>query len=88
MNYHEQKCKDCAFFFALFGQPTIEGVAPPLLGGQCRKSAPVSTAILIPKQQASIEAGGTVMVPAIERVTTVPHVSADYWCGEFQKRAA
>ena len=88
MNFHKDaKCKDCRFFFGVFGPSKIDGAPPVLMGGQCRKAPPASSAMLIPKQQESIEAGGVVMVPAIERVTTVPHVAADFWCGEWKGRA-
>lgn len=89
MNYHKDaNCKGCSFFFGVFGPGKIEGAPPVLLGGQCRKYAPGATALLIPKQQESIEAGGMVMIPVVERVTTVPHVAPDFWCGEFEPRAA
>jgi hypothetical protein len=44
--------------------------------------------VLVPKQVQSVEAGGTVTVPVIERCTASPHVAPDYWCGEFKARTA
>lgn len=89
MNFHKDaKCKDCRFFFGVFGPGKIEGEPPVLMGGQCRINPPASAAILIPQQRESIEAGGMVMVPSIERVTTVPHVAPDFWCGAWKAREA
>lgn len=89
MNFHKDaKCKECAFFFGMFGPSKIEGGEPVLLGGQCRKSAPTVGFVLVPREIESVAAGGKVMVPHIERCTAMPQVAADYWCGEFKARTA
>jgi hypothetical protein len=89
MNLHDDaECKRCAFFFGVFGPGAIDGSGPVLLGGQCRKNAPAVGVVLVPKQVQSVEAGGTVTVPVIERCTASPHVAPDYWCGEFKARTA
>ena len=44
--------------------------------------------VVVAQQVQSVEAGGTVLVPKIERCTSSPHVAPDYWCGEFERRVA
>lgn len=87
MNFQKDaKCKNCAYFFPVFGPSKIEGGEQQLLGGQCRKAPPVVGFLVVPTPVQSIEQGGAVIMPKIERLTAPPHVTADYWCGEFRQR--
>lgn len=87
MDFHSQaQCQKCAFFFAIFKPSDIDPEKTTLVGGQCRKATPTSTVILVPKEKQSVEDAAVVVVPVIERVTLVPHVAPDFWCGEYKQR--